>query len=231
MTVEHLIFDLDNTLYPPTAEMDGGITRRMMTCVADFFGVDYDEAVRLRARRIAGFSTTLEWLRSEGLTDVEGYFRRVHPEDEADELPPSPELRPLLASLPQPKVILTNAPAEHASRVLQKLDVADLFDAVCDIRSSELFGKPYPQAFRNALAAFGGAADIENTLFLDDMRKYTDGYAALGGTAVLVGGKNGHALSPGAAAVSKDVPPHPGRTLRIKSVYELPTLLQKICEM
>ena len=119
MNVEHLIFDLDNTLYPSSGNMDKGITQRMMNFVASFFDVSYEEAVKIRAEHIRDFSTTLEWLRSEGLTDVESYFSAVHPPYEADELEENPLLRPFLESIRIPKIILTNAPSEHAERVLK----------------------------------------------------------------------------------------------------------------
>lgn len=226
MEVRHLIFDLDNTLYPSCGAMDRGITRRMMSCVASHFHVSYDEAVKIRAEKIRNFSTTLEWLRSEGLTDVEGYFAAVHPPYEADEIDANPALRPFLESVEIPKIILTNAPAEHAERVLEKLNVRDLFDKICDIRSSGLLGKPYPAAFYCALKQCGGT--IDDTLFLDDLKKYTDGFAALGGTAVLVGGKPGAPLNPDAAAVTKELPPHPGKTLHITDIYGLPELISAL---
>ena len=226
MNVEHLIFDLDNTLYPSSGNMDKGITQRMMNFVASFFDVSYEEAVKIRAEHIRDFSTTLEWLRSEGLTDVESYFSAVHPPYEADELEENPSLRPFLESIRIPKIILTNAPSEHAERVLEKLRVRDLFTAVCDIRTSGLLGKPYPQAFRSALKKCGGT--IENTLFIDDMKKYTDGFAALGGTAVLTGDKIGHALNPKSNAVTKEKPLRQGRTIRIPSVYDLPKLISEL---
>ena len=142
MQIEHLIFDLDNTLYPASEAMDAGITRRMMECVADFFKVSMEEAAEIRKKNIRNFSTTLEWLRSEGLTDVEGFFAHVHPENEADELNEDKKLRPFLESINIPKVICTNAPREHAERVLKKLNVSDQFDAICDIRDCNLLGKP-----------------------------------------------------------------------------------------
>src|SRR5574344_1233148 len=163
MQIKHLIFDLDTTLYSSTAAMHRGITFRMLPCVAEFFHIIYDEAVALRSQNLPEFSTPLEWLRHEGLTDIEGYFAKVHPGNEADELPPDPALRPLLESIAIPKSVLTNAPREHADRVLAKLDVADLFTSVCDIRASPLKGKPYPEAYRTALAQCGGT--IDDTLF------------------------------------------------------------------
>lgn len=225
MTVRHIIFDLDNTLYPSSAAMDRGITRRMMACVADHFGVGYDEAVKLRGANLPHYSTTLEWLRAEGLTDTEAYFARVHPDDEADELQGDDRLRPLLLSIAADKVVLTNAPREHADRVLAKLGAADLFKAVCDIRSCALMGKPYRGAYVAALEAAGGT--IEDTIFLDDQFKYTDGFAALGGTAVAVGGKNGEHISRQLLEM-KYVKSRlcSGRVLHIETIYDLPALLK-----
>ncbi|MBP5519846.1 MAG: HAD-IA family hydrolase [Treponema sp.] len=227
MKYEHLLFDLDNTLYPASSEMDKGITRRMLECVADFFKCDMETAIKIRAERIVHYSTTLEWLRSEGLKDVEAFLAHVHPENEADELQPQPRLREFLISLKMPMSILTNAPHEHSDRVLQKLGVADLFMAVTDIRDAKFNGKPYPDSYMAALQKVG--AKIQNTLFLDDMTKYTDGWAALGGTAVLIGNKNGKALSDDAKSMQKarlaNKTGIKGQTIRLNSIYELQTIL------
>lgn len=226
MHIEHLIFDLDNTLYPATAKMDAGIHDRMMECVADFFGVSLEKAAEMKKINIQKFSTTLEWIRHEGFTDVEGFFAKVHPENEVDELKCDEALRPFLESIRIPKIILTNSPREHAERVLAKLNVSDLFDCICDIRDCKLLGKPYADAYRIALKMCDGT--IDNTIFLDDMQKYTDGFAAMGGTAVLVGEKNGKPLSEDSAAAFKEMAPHPGRTIKIKSVYQLKDVLKQI---
>lgn len=226
MQIEHLIFDLDNTLYPASSAMDSGISKRMMECVMSFFQCSYEQAVNLKKEHVKNFSTTLEWLRSEGLSDVESFLSYVHPENEADELEEQPELRSLLESIPIPKIICTNSPREHAERVLKKLNVQDLFDAICDIRIFNFKGKPYPSAFKTALQKAGGT--IENTIFLDDLIKYTDGWKSLGGTAILVGTQNGHHLNTQASAKNTEIPPHPGKTLKIKSIYELPELLKTL---
>lgn len=223
MKYSHLLFDMDNTLYPASSDMDKGITRRMLECVADFFHCDMEKAAALRAERIVHYSTTLEWLRAEGMTDVEGFLAHVHPDNEADELLPQPALRDFLISLNMPMSILSNAPHEHADRVLAKLGVADLFESVTDIRDAGFNGKPYPGAYQAALKKVG--ATIENTLFLDDMQKYTDGWVALGGTAVLIGDKNGKPLTEDARSMIEarkaNKSGKTGTTIRMKSIYEL----------
>ena len=65
MKYKHLLFDLDNTLYPSSSDMDKGITRRMLECVAEYFNCSIERAIELRKERITHYSTTLEWLRSE----------------------------------------------------------------------------------------------------------------------------------------------------------------------
>ena len=225
MKYEHILFDLDNTLYPSTSEMDRGITGRMMECVAEFFHCSLEEAWELRKERMVHFSTTQEWLRSEGMTDIEGFLAHVHPDNEADELQPQHGLREFLISLNKPMSILTNAPHEHADRVLAKLGIADLFMAITDIRDTKFNGKPYAFAYEAALKKVGAA--VENTLFLDDMQKYTDGWVALGGTAVLIGDKNGSPLSADAKARQGLVPVPGGRTIHMASIYELPEFFEK----
>lgn len=223
----HLLFDMDNTLYPASSDMDKGITRRMLECVAEFFHCDMEKATALRAERIVHYSTTLEWLRAEGMSDIEGFLAHVHPDNEADELTEQPALRDFLLSLKMPMSILTNAPHEHADRVLAKLGVADLFEAVTDIRDAGFNGKPYPDAYLAALKKVG--ANLEETLFLDDMQKYTDGWVALGGTAVLIGDKNGKPLTEDAksmvAARAANKSGRPGTTIRLNSIYEMENLL------
>ena len=123
--------------------------------------------------------------------------------------------------------ILTNAPHEHADRVLEKLGVADLFEAVTDIRDAGFNGKPYPDAYLAALRKVG--ATLEETLFLDDMQKYTDGWVALGGTAVLIGDQNGKPLTEDAESMKQaraaNKTGKPGRTIRLQSIYEMGSLL------
>ena len=229
MKFTHLLFDMDNTLYPASSDMDKGITRRMLECVADFFHTDLEGASALRAERIVHYSTTLEWLRAEGMNDIEGFLAHVHPDNEADELTEQPALRDFLLSLNMPMSILTNAPHEHADRVLKKLGVADLFLAVTDIRDAGFNGKPYPDAFNAALKKAGST--IEDTLFLDDMQKYTDGWVALGGTAILIGDKNGKPLSSDARSMIEarkaNKSGQAGRTIRMSSIYELPEFLKQ----
>lgn len=199
MNINHLLFDLDNTLYPSTAAIDQGISSRMVGFVADFLGLDYQQAAQRRKQRLPLYGTTLEWLITEyNLKDVDSFFSAIHPPEEIQELSKDPNLRPFLKSLGLPMTILTNAPLCHATRVLEYLEVADLFTSVHTIQSNNLKGKPYAVAYHKALSATGFT--LEETVFFDDHPKYTNGYQVLGGQAVLIQHpetKEGHSLDLG----------------------------------
>jgi len=227
MTVRHLIFDLDDTLYPSSSGMNSAIAYNMISCVAQYFKVSQDEAYTLRKASLPHFGSTLEWLMHEGFSDPEKYFSMVHPENETDGLQKAPKLRPLLLSIDIPKTILTNAPSEHAERVLAFLGVRDLFDSITDIRACGLKGKPYPPAYRAALAEAGGTVD--DSLFIDDQLKYVIGYKNYGGIAVQVGNGGGAYQSSVIPDVcKKQSGTKEGFLYHIESVYELPSLLKQL---
>ncbi len=187
--ISYLLFDLDNTLYPSTSQIDSGITTRMIQFIADFLHISYDEAENLRKKELPNYGTTLEWLRSaEKLTDTDAYFNSVHPESELNELPRLPQLRELLLSFKKPMSLLTNSPLRHAKRVLEFYNIQDLFLHVFDIEKNKMRGKPYPDSYTSALEISGFT--IDKTLFIDDHLKYIRGYSDLGGKAVLIDDKN-----------------------------------------
>lgn len=183
--IQHLLLDMDNTLYPASGEMDAGINSRMQQFVADFIGIPLEEAIALRSRNVPNFGTTLEWLKAQhGLTDQEAYFNAVHPENEIRELHQDDRLRPYLLSLGLPLTLLTNAPMSHAERVLNFFNISDLFLGIYDLTFHDGKGKPHPDCFRKTLQAVHKT--VEETLFVDDHPKYVRGYKAIGGRAVIV---------------------------------------------
>ena len=142
-----IILDLDNTLYPASASMERMIIRHMNEYTSRLLGISFDEARDLRMSRTRLYGTTLEWLMAEhGFTDSDDYFNYVHPDGEEDTVAADPELGPFLDSLELPLYIFTNAPMEHALRVLDKLQVGDRFQRVFDIRFNGLHGKPSASA-------------------------------------------------------------------------------------
>ncbi len=210
--IRALLFDLDNTLYSEATGLETCVAQRMNQFIADMFGLPFHEAVRFRREHARPYGTTLEWLMQEqGFTEPERYFRYIHPEGEEDCLEPDHVLRLMLNDIRLPKAVLTNAPSEHAERVLKRLGIEDCFIRVYDIRFNNLRGKPNPNAYLRVLKDAGFS--LEETLFIDDLPKYVKGYIDLGGQAVLKDEMDRFG----------DLP-----CQRIRTVYEIASLLEKM---
>ncbi|MDR2103277.1 MAG: HAD-IA family hydrolase [Treponema sp.] len=183
--IKQLLFDLDNTLYSAQYGLEERVGRRVVEFTAQYLGLSRKEAIQRRLSRSPFYGTTLEWLLAEeGLTDIDAYFAAIHPEDEADDLEADPALRDFLEHLKLPKAICTNSPREHAVRILDKLQIRDLFPRIFDIRWNRFEGKPRAESFYRVLDALEAAP--ENTLFIDDYPKYLLGYLAIGGRGLLL---------------------------------------------
>lgn len=182
--IRHILFDLDCTLYSIHYGLEENVSRRIREFVALWLGFSPEENERLRMEGLKRHGTTIEWLMAErGFSAVADYYAHVHPEDEADSLPPDPELRDFLESLPCPCSILTNSPRFHAERIIKKLALEGIFRWIFDIEGNGHRGKPHASAFYRALDTIG--VKVEDALFIDDLPRCTEGYLALGGRAVL----------------------------------------------
>ncbi|OHD16986.1 MAG: hypothetical protein A2087_00235 [Spirochaetes bacterium GWD1_61_31] len=183
--IKALFFDLDNTLYPANASMEDEIVDRMAAYAGQLLGISPAKAMLRRRESLIQYGTTLEWLMSEhGFTAVEEFFATVHPAGEEANLPIDPALPAFLASLSLPKFIFTNAPREHAERILAKFQIEQHFSAIYDIRFNGLTGKPARSAVERVLKAAGYAAS--ESLFVDDVPRYVQGFCACGGHGILI---------------------------------------------
>ncbi len=179
-----LIFDLDNTLYSEATGLELKVLEKINEYVSGFMGWPLEETHQKRREKARRYGTTLEWLVfEEDLKDVDGYFDYIHPEGEESCFSPDQALKALLDALDYPKIILTNAPMEHALRVLKALDIESCFSRIFDIRYNGLVGKPHPKSYLRALEESG--FELDSTVFIDDSPKYIRGYKALGGRAIL----------------------------------------------
>jgi putative hydrolase of the HAD superfamily len=190
----HILFDLDNTLYSCRTGLEAAVAQRVREYTAAYLGVSVEEAAAERRKCVDRYGTTLEWLMDEkglaGSAAIDDYYRKVHPEDEADTLEKDPALRAFLQSLPCPCSVLTNANREHADRILRKLGVEDLFAEIFDMRRNGYRGKPRRDVFVSVLDAIGAAP--EEVLFVDDVPAYLTGFLELGGRGILLDEMDAH---------------------------------------
>jgi putative hydrolase of the HAD superfamily len=182
--VEVWLFDLDNTLYPPETEFMGLIEKRMTGVVARETGLPPAEALALQKRYLREHGTTLAGLMANHGVDPGPFLDEVH-DVPTDALAPDPALKAAIARLPGRRLVFTNGDAPHAERVLAKLELAELFEAVFHIAAAGYVPKPHPGAFARLNQVH--AIDPRRAAFFEDSERNLAPAAAIGMTTVLVG--------------------------------------------
>lgn len=207
-----LFFDLDDTLYPNTNGLWEAIRLRMTDYMLERLRLPAEEVPALRRHYFETYGTTLRGLQIHHEVNALDYLAYVHDLPLLEYLQPAPELAALLASLPQPKWIFTNADAAHAGRVLNVLGLADLFVGVIDVTAIGYACKPTPAAYQAALA-LAGEPDPRCCVLLDDSPRNLAPARALGFTTVLVGAGGR---------------PDPAASLSIPSLLSLPQAMPEL---
>lgn len=191
MRLHRTIFlDLDDTLYPSSSGIWDAIGLRINAYIEERLGISSDRVGSLRDEYFRSYGTTLNGLVANYHIDPRDYLAYVHDLPLEDRLQPDPDLRQMLETLPQKKVVLTNASREHAARVLDLLGVRHTIDRVIDILDLELTNKPRPEAFRRA-QALAKEPKATACLVADDSIRNLLAAAGLGMTTVLVGQDSG----------------------------------------
>ncbi len=185
ITMDVLLFDLDNTLYPPERELFNLIDVRINRFMTEQVGIPAGAVDTLRREYWAAYGVTLQGLIRHHGVDPEAYLHYVHDVDVAARLAPDAELRDMLAALPQRKAVFTNGSTCHAGRVLAALGIADQFETVYDIRVADYLPKPYPEPYHAVLAALNTTP--ERCIMIEDSRDNLRTAKTLGMTTVLVG--------------------------------------------
>ncbi|SFA85112.1 putative hydrolase of the HAD superfamily [Poseidonocella pacifica] len=166
--VRHWVFDLDNTLYPPSARLFDQIEVRMTNYVMTALGVGQEEANTLRHAYWRDHGTTLAGLMRLHGVDPAPYLTEVH-EIDLGVLSPDVELAARIRDLPGRRIVYTNGSAPYAERVLAARGLAGLFDAVYGVEEAGFHPKPDRAAFE-AIFAQDGLIPARAAMFEDDVR-------------------------------------------------------------
>jgi putative hydrolase of the HAD superfamily len=166
--VEAWIFDLDNTLYPVTKALLADIDRHIGAFVAEFLGVDREEARHIQKQYFRDYGLTLKGLMVEHGLDPARYFDHMNRDDLYDMMP-APELAAAIAALPGRKLVYTNSSIGHTRMVLERLGMPDHFAHVFDITAADFVPKPYPEALDALCARFD--VDPARACMVDDISR------------------------------------------------------------
>src|SRR3954468_25047780 len=129
------IFDLDNSLYPASADLFALIDLRMGEYISNLLGCDAVEARKVQKAFFRDHGTTLAGLMKTHGIEPSHFLDFVHDIDLA-RISADPATLAALDRLPGRKFVFTNGDENYARRVLDKLGMANAFDGLHDIHAT-----------------------------------------------------------------------------------------------
>ncbi|MGK6353720.1 pyrimidine 5'-nucleotidase [Sphingomonas sp. DT-207] len=181
--VRNWIFDLDNTLYPVSANLFALIDARIGEYVRELLQCDAEEAHRIQKGYFHAHGTTLSGLMAEHGVEPRHYLDFVHDVD-MSVLEANEALIEALARLPGRKLVFTNGDAPYAAKVLDRLGLGATFEAIHDIHATDYRPKPDPAAYQGLCDAYG--LEPTESLFVEDMARNLKPAKAIGMTTVWI---------------------------------------------
>lgn len=144
--VDTWVFDLDNTLYHPSAGLFAQMDAKLSAYVCKLTGKSADDALKLCHDYWREHGSTLAGLIAEFDIEPQDYLIALHDID-ISHLAPEPQLARVIKALPGRKIVFTNGAHHHAERVLAARGLTQAFDAVYGVEQAEFLPKPHAAAF------------------------------------------------------------------------------------
>ena len=166
--IRYWIFDLDNTLYPPTTNLFDKIDRLMCRFIEDNLHVNSQEALKIKDTYLHQHGTTLNGLMKNHKVDAEKFLEFVHDIDYSI-LQKDSKLSEEIAKLPGEKIIFTNGSRKHAQKVIEQLGIENNFDKIFDIVDSKFIPKPQIDPYHDLISTY--QIDTKNSIFFEDIAK------------------------------------------------------------
>ncbi len=140
------LFDLDNTLHDASRAVFGRLNGSMTDYIEQHLGLPRDQADALRVHYWHRYGATLLGLERHHGIQAAHFLAQTHvlPGLESELRMPLAD-RLALKRLPGRKVLLTNAPADYAQRVLKALGMAGVFESTVAIEGMRTFGHLRPK--------------------------------------------------------------------------------------
>lgn len=164
------LFDLDNTLHNASSAIFPTIDSLMTRSIAQLLAIDSQQADQLRHDYWQRYGATLIGLIKHHQVCPTQFLHLSH-DFELDLLvDKEPHLKRHLQRLPGKKMILTNAPANYAHRVLLELNIHSVFDRVFSIEDMFLQQRcrPKPSAGLMHQLIHELHAPADSIIFVDD---------------------------------------------------------------
>ena len=175
--VDCWVFDLDNTLYPPSTCLFDQIDVLMGRFISELLACDDVEARRVQKMYFHDHGTTLAGLMHYHAVDPREFLSYVHAVDLAP-LAHAPPLADRLMALPGRRIVFTNGDDAYAARVIEALGLTHCFEGTYDIHAMNYRPKPEPSAYTGFVEAFG--IDPACAVFVEDSARNLGPAKAMG---------------------------------------------------
>jgi putative hydrolase of the HAD superfamily len=166
--VDTWVFDLDNTLYPPSADLFGQMDDRFSAYVARLTGLKHADALTLCKEYWDSYGSTLSGLIAHHDVDPHHFLADVHDID-ISHLREDAALRDAISGLSGRRIVYTNGSENHAKRVLAARGLTRVFDAVYGVEHADFKPKPSHDAFASIFAK-DGVQPLKSAMFEDEVR-------------------------------------------------------------
>ncbi|HAL61838.1 MAG TPA: pyrimidine 5'-nucleotidase [Chloroflexi bacterium] len=183
--INHILFDLDETLYPKETGLMTAVSQRINDYMRLRLGIPASQIPELRKEFYRRYGTTSRGLYLHHHLDVHDYLVYVHDLPVEEYLSPDPLLEGVLGSIEAERAVFTNSPREYVQRVLRALGVERHFDHIFDIYFLEQINKPDKRAYLKVIEAL--ETDGQDCLIVDDLARNLKPGKDLGMLTVLVG--------------------------------------------
>ncbi len=162
------IFDLDNTLY----SADSGIFQQVHKLMGEFISknlkMDMVEAKKLQSKYYKQHGTTLRGLMDNHGIEPDYFLDEVHKLDYSI-VGPDEILKKELEKIQGRKIIYTNANKKHVVDVLERINLANFFDEIFDIKMANYIPKPEIRPYEQIIDIFN--INPSSSAMFDDIAK------------------------------------------------------------
>ena len=162
------IFDLDNTLY----SADSGIFQQVHKLMGEFISknlkMDMIEAKKLQSKYYKQHGTTLRGLMDNHGVEPDYFLDEVHKLDYSI-VGPNEILNKELEKIQGRKIIYTNANKKHVVDVLERINLANFFDEIFDIKMANYIPKPEIRPYEQIIDIFN--INPSSSAMFDDIAK------------------------------------------------------------
>lgn len=182
--VETWLFDLDNVLYPPKANMLAHIAEVFVAYVAQTTGLSVEEVAARHKRFAEHYGDAVRgWIEEEKF-DLKAWQRDQAALLDYTKVSPCAATVLKLQQLPGRKIVFTNGHAAYAENMLARLNMHTVFEAVSSVTSRGTLIKPQPESYCYVLEHYG--LNAATTALVEDSHRNLQPAKTLGLTTVLV---------------------------------------------